>query len=138
MGHQTVVYGAIEVFQSHSCAGADDRSDNALMRLPEVDDWPFLPRSMFSITPPGSGPESSYLFRVISFGASYKEVEWNWAEWLQKFESLLATLDFVCARVHLETELVGNHSYTWIGSSDGKRISPQDWQFSGGPRSFAN
>ncbi|WP_369661363.1 hypothetical protein [Variovorax sp. V15] len=139
MGHQTVVYGSIEVFQSSDVPGADARTDEALMRLPEIDEWPFLTRSMFSVTPPGYGPHGSYLYRVISFGASYKAVEWEWAEWLLKFERLLALLDFTYARVHLETELVGKHTYIWDGhSDDGKKISPDHWQFSGGPRTFSD
>jgi len=58
---------------------------------------------------------------------------------LLKFERLLASLDFTYARVHLETELVGKHTYIWDGhSDDGKKISPDHWQFSGGPRTFSD
>lgn len=39
----------------------------------------------------------------------------------------------------IETELVGNHTYTWyVDSDDGQKNSPEQWQFLGGPRTFAD
>lgn len=57
---------------------------------------------------------SAALFRAIRFGASFKAVEWDWSEWLAKFEQLLSGLDGMSATVHLQTELVGDPTYKWL------------------------
>jgi hypothetical protein len=44
----------------------------------------------------------AYMLRPIHFAASLKTVEWEWEEWLVKFERLLSTLDGLTAVVHLE------------------------------------
>ncbi|MGQ2993491.1 hypothetical protein [Variovorax sp.] len=136
MGHQTLVYGAIEVFHSRpSKPDADTLNDAALLALPEQDEWPFLVRSMFSMT---SSVEVNvaYTFRVIHFGASFKAIELEWEAWLVKFERLLESLDGIAAVVHLETELVGNHRYTWQRKTDSIDSWPPVWDFGGGTRSF--
>jgi len=76
----------------------------------------------------------AYMLRPIHFAASLKTVEWEWEEWLVKFERLLSMLDGLTAVVHLETELVGNHAYKWKRSNVGRW--PPEWEFEGGQRSF--
>ena len=134
MGHQSLVYGVIEVFPSETQRpDADSRTQAALAALPESDDWPFLVRSMFSATF-NEHVSVAYMLRPIHFAASLKTVEWEWEEWLVKFERLLSMLDGLTAVVHLDTELVGNHAYKWKRSNVGHW--PPEWEFGGGPRSF--
>ena len=134
MGHQSLVYGAIEVFPSGTQRpDADSRTQIALAALPESDDWPFLVRSMFSATF-NEHVSVAYWLRPFHFAASLKTVEWEWEEWLVKFERLLSMLDGLTAVVHLETELVGDHTYMWRRSNVG--CWPTEWKFKGGPRSF--
>ena len=93
MGHQSLVYGVIEVFPSGTQRpDADSRTQTALAALPESDDWPFLVRSMFSATF-NEHVSVAYMLRPIHFAASLKTVEWEWEEWLVKFERLLSMLD---------------------------------------------
>ncbi len=136
MGHQTLVYGAIEVFPSGpNRPDADARTESALKALPEADDWPFLIRSMFSVTA-SDQVSVAYCYRVIHFGASLKTVEWEWEEWLVKFERLLSLLDGLTATVHLQSELVGDHSYSWRRTIASIACWPPEWEFEGGTRSF--
>lgn len=85
-----------------------------------MDEWPFLVRSMFSLTASEQGT-AAYRCRVIHFGASLKAVEREWAEWFAKFEQLLSGLDGMTATVHLQTELVGGHTYGWQRTNDAPR-----------------
>ena len=136
MGHQTLVYGVIEVFPSGpNRPDADAKTRSALASLPETDEWPFLVRSMFSATF-NENLTIAYMYRPIHFAASLKTVEWEWDEWLVKFERLLSMLDGINAAVHLETELVGNHVYRWCRKRSNARGWPPEWEFQGGPRSF--
>ena len=136
MGHQSLVYGVIEVLPSEpKRPEADARTLAALAALPQNDDWPFLVRSMFNATF-NEHVSVAYWLRPIHFAASLKTVEWEWEEWLVKFERLLSTLDGLTAIVHLETELVGNHVYKWRRRQSNLGSWPTEWDFEGGPRSF--
>jgi len=134
MGHQSLIYGVIETFSvGTQRPEADERTQAALSALPDDDEWPFLVRSMFSATF-NEHVSVAYLYRPIHFAASLKEVEGEWEEWLVKFERLLAKLDGITAVVHLETELVGTHTYHWSRANIGSW--PPEWEFRGGPRAF--
>jgi hypothetical protein len=142
MGHISIIYGNI--------IGAPCYRDRALHRINKsvieslpIDDkkWPRIERSMFLVP----DPDLSKLYRdqVIVFGTSYKEVEQDWEEWLQKFESILMELYWISATVHLETELIGTHTYEWVYDSNqpdnfvSENPKPTSkWNFSGGPRKF--
>ncbi|GMG87663.1 hypothetical protein [Biformimicrobium ophioploci] len=114
---ESIVYGCIK--DVNSLAGGADRrraNRNAILELPSADEWPFLCRDMFSI-PTVKVKQSQYHTDVIHFGASYRAVEYEWDQWMKKFEELLARMYWVSATVHLETELSGTHSFSW--ESDG-------------------
>ena len=138
MAHQTVVYGLIEVFPSGpNNPNADARTLATLRALPDGDAWPPLVSSMFGVTA-NEHASVSYLYRVVHFGASLKEVEWEWSEWLAKFEGLLSELDGVVATVHMQSELVGDHTYEWHRTAATIGTWPPHWEFQGGARSFSD
>lgn len=114
----------------------------ALKALPDTDSFPWIHRKMFHSQNP-TNIEGTYRKQVILFGASYKSVEYDWPEWLEKFENILRQLFWTSATIHLKTELVGNHTYEWdipidqIFNLDAEHPMPiTSWEFKGGPRDF--
>lgn len=89
----------------------------ALLMLPKSEDWPYLCQEMFSIPQLEPGPDN-YQTEVVHFGASYKAIEYEWKNWVEKFEDLLSRMYWVSAVVHLETELSGVHTFTWMCEED--------------------
>lgn len=145
MGHESLVYGAIvEPGWKHADYERLRRLNQAvLLVLPESDSWPFLTRPMFAFagTTPQTGRYKSY---VLHFGATLKAVEWEWHEWLAKFERLLAQLFWDEVYLHLRTEgTVGQYDYRYRAEAVGERfykdelpLPPDRWTFTGGPRRF--
>ena len=113
MDQESIVYGCIKDvadFTTDSTRRQINRK--AMMTLPKAEDWPYLSREMFSIPQIEVGPDN-YQTEVMHFGASYKAVEYEWEQWMKKFEHLLGQMYWVSAIVHLETELTGTHTFTW-------------------------
>ncbi|MBU2707080.1 hypothetical protein KCM76_13880 [Zooshikella marina] len=116
MDRESIVYGCIKDLPSGSENEILKRRYHNLRvinSLPKHDEWPFLSRDLFAV----SGVEPSYgtyLTQVIHFGASYRDVEGDWGQWLQKFEAVLKKMYWVAATVHLETELTGFHTFSWF------------------------
>ncbi|GAA5162165.1 hypothetical protein [Viridibacterium curvum] len=90
---------------------------------------------MFSISE-NQNVNLAYEYRVLHFGASYKEIEFEWDEWLQKFERFLSTLLGVTAIVHMESDHFGNHAYEWVCQPPAEPLPPMAWEFQGGQRNF--
>lgn len=145
MGWESIVYGYIK--GSTLRAGTEQYHDlqplnrAVINRLPETDSWPFLTRSMFSYS--GNDYVSGrYRHQIIHFGASFKQVEEDWQQWLEKLEALLRRLYWVEAKLHLETEALGAYSYRWVGvfdrntSEDHVYTPTTEWIFEGGTRHF--
>ena len=120
MAQESIVYGCIrdELFVENGEQAERRRAANraALARLPSVEEWPLLAREMFT-TPAGGfmldGPHTY----VVAFGSAYRGVEYEWEQWIERFESLLAQMYWVTATVHLETELSGTHIFTWSAAT---------------------
>lgn len=113
MDAESIVYGCIK--DSLQTVGQADRlrtNREAMLTLPRAEAWPFLCQEMFSIPDPVQQP-GYYQTEVMHFGASYQAVEYEWNHWLEQFESLLSKMYWVSAKVHLETELYGTHTFTW-------------------------
>lgn len=115
MDQESIVYGCIR----DSATGDDDSRHQRMAHnhriidgLPDADGWPFLSRDMFGVTGM-SESEGTYQTQVIHFGASYRAIEYEWQDWLAKFESVLREMHWISAKVHLETELSGHHTFMW-------------------------
>ena len=113
----------------------------AIEALPDVDEDPFLTRSMFKFS--AWSEQNTYRGRVIYFGGSFHSIWMVWPAWLDKFEALLRRMYWEHAALIMVTEYVGTHSYEWRASIDtslryaaSPPVPPQDWEFTGGPREF--
>jgi hypothetical protein len=117
------------------------------MQLPEADQWPPLSRGMFSFSPNETflrgHVTTTFRGQVIYFGGSFSKLYLGWAEWLEKFESLLRGLYWEHAVVALVTELMGHFTYRWDATLKATELSSakppvpvREWEFSGGPRTF--
>ncbi|MCH8551381.1 MAG: hypothetical protein LAT62_05555 [Natronospirillum sp.] len=126
LDQESLVHGVIRTVTS------DDRLEsmnfrqinrNAILSLGTMDDFPYLTMEMFHL--PGTQElQGTYLTPMIQFAASYRAVEYEWGQWLEKFESLLACMYWRSATVWLETELSGQHVFSW--ESQGQYHQPGD------------
>ncbi len=116
---ESIVYGCIKDM-ANAQLDSERRGINrkAMMSLPSAEEWPYLCREMFSI-PKVEISQNGYLTDVLHFGASYKAIEYEWSEWMERFEALLNQMYWVSAVVHLETELNGVHTFTWESKVNG-------------------
>lgn len=121
MTQESVVYGCIKdvVFTSDMDQTRQRRQSNrrVLSSLPSIEDWPLIGREMF-VLPSETLIVDDLHTDVVPFGNSYKGVEYEWQQWLQRFEDLLQNMYWVSATVHLETELNGTHTFTWHADSE--------------------
>lgn len=113
MDQESIVYGCIKDASWLELDSTRRRTNReAMLGLPPADDWPLLCRDMFAI--PRLEPDrSNYTTEVMHFGASYRAIEYEWEQWIEKFEQLLSQMYWVSATVHLETELSGTHTFSW-------------------------
>lgn len=119
---ESIVYGCIKDAVGLSSDQERRRINrSAMLALPSAEQWPFLSQEMFAI-PRIETSMTGYQTEVMHFGASYQAIEYEWEEWLKAFEDLLAKMYWVDATVHLETELSGNHTFSW--SCDGDFHTP--------------
>ncbi|HET8711807.1 MAG TPA: hypothetical protein VFM32_10540 [Spongiibacteraceae bacterium] len=116
MTQESVVYGCIKdvIYTSDMEQTRQRRHANrqVLAALPSVEDWPLIGREMF-VLPSTTLVVDDLHTEVVPFGNSYKGVEYEWEQWLQRFEDLLQNMFWVSATVHLETEFNGTHTFTW-------------------------
>lgn len=130
----TVIYGEIVLERAERAA-----RDAGLQATQGPANWPALVRSMFALM---ACEERSATFSdaTLHFHASMSDFEWQFSEWLPKFESLLSQVNCASASLHLESTRVGTHSYQWrrrrqlLGLP--LTVPPEVFQFEGGPRAF--
>ncbi|MBL7809110.1 MAG: hypothetical protein JNN28_14920 [Saprospiraceae bacterium] len=108
--------------------------------------FPFLSTGMFNLET--LGPPQFYDQRVISFAATYKNIEYEGgvAMFLLKWEKLLRQLKFETAQLELQTEVMGTYRFYWRNrrhpdtflerhkESDFQLIQTPDWYFGFGYR----
>lgn len=133
MGQRSIIYGCIVgPFIPNKLAGLNREVLNS---LPEEDEWPFLTRNMFSIV-----EGYTYDNQIIRVGTSLKAVEYEWNEWLAKFEGLLRRLCWTNAYLHLVTVMGGPYAYHWEAQDYTEAVTASRpiarWNFEGGPREF--
>lgn len=109
MSHYTIIYGRI----NGSTWRTDDyyklhRFNKQIIESLPLDEL-LINRSMFNI------PNEQGIFRnqIITFGASYKTLEYEWNEWIEKFESLLRKLYWWDVVIHADFEVMGEYTYKW-------------------------
>ncbi|WP_345272936.1 hypothetical protein [Flaviramulus aquimarinus] len=140
MGHESIIYGHICAIGNQPPHGEKlyKLNEKIIDNLTKKDDYPWITKWMFSTIPYDT--QHIYRNQIIHFGASYKQLESDWNEWLEKFESILKQLYWFSVTLHLETELVGDHKFEWIADFDKfENNNPKptsEWKFDGGPREF--
>lgn len=127
---ESVVYGRIKSASSLSVKELKKQiytNKKALLLLSDTDllsselsmtnsliheQYPLLTQEMFAVSRlQMNGKYASA--NVIHFAMSYHGVEYEWSEWMVKFESLLKSMYWQSVVVHLETELSGLHTFKW-------------------------
>ncbi len=118
MRQESIVYGCIrDTVYERDVEQRLIANRRAMDALPGADSWPMLSREMFSLTAAAGGDIDVYT-EVVHFGASYQGIEYEWELWLEQFETLLVSMYWVSATVHLETELSGLHSFNWVSDDE--------------------
>ena len=139
MDQESIVYGVVrDIAFGTPVERQQRRAHNCdiVNSLPKSDGWPFICREMFGI----SGFDEmtgTYQTQVIHFGASYRAIEYEWKLWIKKFESLLTQMYWVSAKVHLETELSGLHTFIWEATGESHKPGDDlcvccEWEQEGG------
>ncbi|MDR2237833.1 MAG: hypothetical protein LBE92_17050 [Chryseobacterium sp.] len=131
MGFQSIVHGRIVI-------------ENDLNKVRDIiqnlgnDQWMFR-TEMFGLA---ISDRAYYENPVISFGATYKQIEYYWAEFIQNFEDILRQIEFDTAKIELETEIMGTYHFFWKSKKQGKisyekeakMIEVEEWFFGFGNR----
>lgn len=134
MGVQTIVHGYIVL------EGDSEKSRQYIKSLEADHEYPYLRSEMFSLGASGS----PYFYRnpIISFGATYKEMEDELDLFLLKFENVLRNIEFESAKLQMETEFFGNYNFYWSSKQrnivsfkeDDALIETEEWFFGYGHR----
>lgn len=140
MSFTSVVYGRI------LSGSSIDENRKVIDNLDDEQPFPWILKEMFNF----SALERPYYFgsQMITFGATYKQVEDDLTSWIIKFESILTKLDFITAKIQIETEVYGTYDFFWknkkytYGNHDdalylemGLQVA-RDWYFGYGKRSM--
>lgn len=121
MDQESIVYGCIKDVSGINLDPSRRKVNrDAMLSLPQADEWPYLNREMFSV-PKVEIISDLYQTEVMHFGASYKAIEYEWSAWITKFEELLERMYWVSAVVHLETEFSGIHTFNWEANDNEHR-----------------
>ena len=143
MSHHTIIYGKIigATWRTEDYYKLHRLNTEVINSLSESDsEFPWINRSMFSIP----NEQGTFRDQVITFGASYKTLEYEWHLWIEKFEELLKQLFWFDVTIHAEFEVMGNYKYDWLIDINQRdkwcKEIPEpitDWKFeSNGPRTF--
>ena len=145
MAHNTIIYGRISgaTWKTEDYYKLHRLNVEAINSLPKSDsEFPWINKSMFSIP----NEQGTFRDQVITFGASYKTLEYEWHLWIEKFEEILKKLFWFDVTIYVEFEVMGDYKYDWLINIDQidkwHKESPEpivDWKFeSNGPRTFEN
>ncbi len=149
MGMKDILYGYIREATPGRAGGPEkillkeqlakeikEHNKSMIENLPIDDEWPFLSRPMFYHVP--SGHLLDYKNPVIIFGGSFKDICYEWHEWLPKFENLIGQLYWESIVITLDSETVGERKFSWSTKSewfkkmcDGQLEKITEWDFEG-------
>jgi len=107
MGCQAIIHGRIVV-------GDHAKAVRVIKSFEGDKHYPWFRPAMFSL----GETETPYYYDepVLAFAATYKYGEWE--EYVIKLECLLAQLDFVSAKMEVETEFMGHFNFFWLSNTD--------------------
>lgn len=63
---------------------------------------------------------------VIAFAADYKAIEYDWNDFILKFEHLLRHIEFDTAKIEIETEFYGNYNFFWKSKTGAELFKEED------------
>ncbi len=133
MGTQSIVTGRITISDNI------EQAREFIQTFKNDKYYPWIRTEMFSLGVKGA--PFYYDEQVITFGATYKAVEYDWKEFILKFEHLLRNIDFYTAKIQLETEFLGTYDFFWKKKIDQKEfekeeklIETEEWYFGFGCR----
>lgn len=143
MAHNTIIYGRLSgaTWKAEDYYKLHRLNAEVINSLPNSDSqFPWINKSMFSIP----NEQGTFRDQVITFGASYKTLEYKWHLWLEKFEEILKRLFWFDVTIYAEFEVMGDYKYDWLINIDQidkwHKEFPEpivDWKFeSNGPRTF--
>lgn len=132
MGYQSIVHGRILL------DGDFKKSQDFIKSLGKDTYYPKLSSEMFGL---GIAENSYYEDPVIVFGATYKQVEYDWVSFILKFETILRNVSFDTAKIQLETEVLGHYNFFWKSKKNNASfdsnqylIQTDEWYFGYGNR----
>ncbi len=132
MGYQSIVHGRILLDRDFK------ESQDFINSLGTDNVYPQLNSEMFGI---GISEPTYYEYPVVVFGATYKEVEYDWTSFILKFEHILRNVGFDTAKIQLETEVLGTYNFFWKSKHSKKSfdeketlIETEEWFFGYGNR----
>lgn len=120
-----------------------DEIQSVIDTLPNLEDdnWPFLPKDIFTLSKPitkdGNPVQISYRSAMIHFSMSVKQIEDEIEEWLSKFENFFKRIPNVYeANVDIQCLYSGNYkngslNYNWKANRD--RDGLVIWKYKGDP-----
>ncbi len=133
MGHQSIVHGRILLNRNF------EDSINFIKSIGEDECYPQISAEMFGGLNVNEPTYWNHL--LITFGSTYKEVEYYWDSFILKFETILRNVGFETAKIQLETELIGTYNFFWeskdgnsTGNENSSLIETEDWLFGYGNR----
>lgn len=132
MGYQSIVHGRILLDR-------DFKESQSFINSLKIDNtYPQINSEMFGV---GISEPTYYEDPLIVFGATYKQVEYDWTSFILKFEHILRNVGFDTAKIQLETEILGTYNFFWKSkhSKDSfddkeKLIETEEWFFGYGNR----
>ena len=133
MGTQSIVSGRIVISDNIK------QAREFIQTFENDKHYPWIRAEMFSLGV-NKGP-FFYSEQVITFGATYKAVEFHWKDFILKFEHILRNIDFNTAKIQLETEFFGTYDFFWKKKVDRiafekeeRLIETKEWFFGFGTR----
>jgi len=122
MGIGVIIHGHISAAgfgNQIECQRIHEHNSRIIESLPESDDeWPFFPRSMFTVAPLRQSLDQcipQYEHQTIQLLGDFKNLYLLDSEWVQKFERLLRRLCWDRAVVYAEFSMI---RYEWSVDSD--------------------